>query len=114
MRATEPSARIHYKGSNNNFVMFAVSPEAFRKYRKDSSVPLTEVLDAFTVYTTGHHGSQGILEQASHGQLDAEFGTHEQEVCARRVLAHGELKEMKSREREGNTNVTIGSLGRFT
>ena len=42
------------------------------------------------------------MEQASHGQLDAEFGTHVQEECARKVLARGELKEMKSREREGN------------
>ena len=52
MRATDYSSRIHYKGSNTDFVMFALSPEAFQKYRKDTSVPLTEVLDAFTVYTT--------------------------------------------------------------
>ena len=50
----------------------------------------------------GHHGCQGVLEQASNWQLDAEFGTHVQEECAKKVLAQGELKEMRSRQREGN------------
>jgi ribosome maturation protein Sdo1 len=57
-------------------VLIADSPEAVAKWRKDSSVPLVEVVDSFDIFVTNKHGSQGVLDRASKGQIENEFGTY--------------------------------------
>jgi ribosome maturation protein Sdo1 len=51
------------------------SVEAVAKYRKDSSTPLIDVVDSFDIFVTNKHGSQGVLDRASKGQLENEFET---------------------------------------
>jgi ribosome maturation protein Sdo1 len=55
--------------------VIAESPEAVAKYRKDSTTPLVEVVDSFDIFITNKHGSQGVLDRASKGQIENEFGT---------------------------------------
>jgi len=50
-----------------------------------------------------HQGAQGHLEEASRLALDNEFGTHQDEDVVKKILECGEVKEMKERERVGNT-----------
>lgn len=56
--------------------MIVDSPEAVAKYRKDSSTPLVDVVNSFDVFVTNKHGSQGVLDRASNGQIENEFGTY--------------------------------------
>ncbi|KAF8444259.1 ribosome maturation protein [Kalaharituber pfeilii] len=114
MRRTEQSTRVHYKGSSEDFVIFAESPEQVKKWRNDKTLPLAEVLNGFHIFTTRHHGSQGMLDKASNSALENEFGTKNQDDVVKRILESGEVKEQKAREREGNTNLSNGTLGCFT
>ena len=47
------------------------------KYRKDSSMPLVQVVDSYDIFVTHKHGAQGVLDRASHSQLENEFGTYD-------------------------------------
>ncbi|KAF8427541.1 ribosome maturation protein [Tirmania nivea] len=113
-RGDKPTTRVHYKGDHNDFVIFAESPEIVCRWKKDRSIPLMEVVDGFHIFTTRHQGAQGHLEEASHLALDSEFGTHNVDDVVRHILERGEVKEGKERERTGNTNVTLGSMGGHT
>lgn len=44
-----------------------------------------------------------MLDHASNGALENEFGTKNEDEVLRRILEQGEVKEQKTREREGNT-----------
>ena len=65
-----------YKAKSNDFVVIVDSAEAVAKYRKDSSTPLIDVVDSFDIFVTNKHGSQGVLDRASKGQLENEFETY--------------------------------------
>jgi ribosome maturation protein Sdo1 len=64
-----------YKAKSNDFVVIVESTEAVAKYRKDSSKPLIDVVDSFDIFVTNKHGSQGVLDRASKGQIENEFET---------------------------------------
>jgi ribosome maturation protein Sdo1 len=51
------------------------SQEAVAKYRKDSSIPLVDVVNSFDVFVTNKHGAQGVMDRASKSQLENEFNT---------------------------------------
>ena len=43
------------------------------------------------------HGAQGILDTASNGSLDSEFGTHTEEDVVKAILEKGEVQETEVR-----------------
>lgn len=56
--------------------MIVTSTEAVAKYRKDPSTPLVNVVDSYDIFVTHKHGAQGVLDRASNGQIENEFGTY--------------------------------------
>lgn len=43
------------------------------------------------------HGSQGVLDTASHGTLEGEFGTHKEEDVVMQILEKGTVQETQVR-----------------
>ena len=68
--------RVLYRTKSNDFVVLVDSTDAVHKYRKDSSTPLIDVVDSYDVFVTNKHGAQGVLDRASNGQIENEFGTY--------------------------------------
>ena len=64
-----------YRAKSNDFVVLVDSTEAVNNYRKDTSTPLVDVVDSFDIFVTNKHGAQGVLDRASNGQIENEFGT---------------------------------------
>jgi ribosome maturation protein Sdo1 len=64
-----------YKTKSNDFVVIVTSADAVTKYRKDPSTALVDVVDSFDIFVTHKHGAQGVLDRASNGQIENEFGT---------------------------------------
>jgi ribosome maturation protein Sdo1 len=60
--------------------------------------------------TTDRQGTQGILDGASNGSLDSEFGTHKEEEVVKIILEKGTVQETETSERVGNRNLTQGSF----
>ncbi|KAL4913770.1 ribosome maturation protein [Aspergillus aurantiobrunneus] len=111
MRANEPSNKMFYKGKSDDFIVFVENASTLKKWREDSTVPLSDVVDGWKIFVTHKHGSQGVYDGASKASLDNEFGTHNDEECVRKILENGELQAYTQRERGGNTNVQNGPLG---
>lgn len=64
-----------YQGKTRDFVVFIEEPGLAAKYLKDSTIPLSEVVGKFKVYTEeSGRGSQGQLSEASKQELSSEFG----------------------------------------
>ncbi|PIG81149.1 RNA binding protein [Aspergillus arachidicola] len=86
-RANEQTAKVFYKGSSEDFVVFVDDIETLNKWRKDRSIPLADVVNGFKIFVTHKHGAQGIMDGAS-----------------RKILENGEYQSSVTRERQGGTN----------
>lgn len=51
-RADVNRTKVHYRGSTEDFIVFLDSAEDYQKWLADRSVPLTQVVSSFKVFTT--------------------------------------------------------------
>ena len=51
-RGETTQTKVHFKGSNDDFVVFLESEEQYNKWQKDRSIPLAQVVSAFKIFTT--------------------------------------------------------------
>ena len=101
-----------YKAKSNDFLVIVDSAEAVAKYRKDSSTPLIDVVESFEIFVTNKHGSQGVLDRASKGQLENEFETYcrnlspangrtRVEEAIDKILREGKVEQTKTTQKFG-------------
>ncbi|KAK3310095.1 ribosome maturation protein [Chaetomium strumarium] len=102
--------KVHYKGKDEDFVVFIDSTEDYQKWLSDKSVPLAQVVSSFKVFTTNKHGAQGMLDGASKAVLENEFGTSKDEEVVLKVLEKGNLQEFEFAERQGRRNDSNGEF----
>jgi len=102
--------KVHYKGAEDDFIIFVESPEIVTKWKGDKTVPLSDVVSGWKVFVTQRHGTQGILNEASNGSLDNEFGTHTDDDVIKAILEKGSVQEYESPERQGDRNITNGGM----
>ncbi|KAJ4297151.1 hypothetical protein N0V88_004069 [Collariella sp. IMI 366227] len=100
--------KVHYKGADEDFVVFLDSVEDYQKWQSDKSVPLAQVVSSFKVFTTHKHGAQGMMEGASKGMLENEFGTDKEDEAVLKILEKGSLQEFEMAERQGRKNDSNG------
>ncbi|KAJ1910141.1 hypothetical protein IWQ60_010812 [Tieghemiomyces parasiticus] len=72
------------------FYIFA-DPEMASKWRKDSTIPLAQVVSSFNVYTTDNGGITGLASAPSKGVLEDTFGTSNDDEVCRIILEKGEI-----------------------
>lgn len=106
--------KVHYRGSNDeDFIVFLDSVDDYQKWRSDKSVPLSQVVSSFKVFTTHKHGVQGMLEGVSNAMLENEFGTSKDDEAVLQILEKGSMQEFEMRPRQGNKNDSNGAyIGR--
>ena len=44
--------KCHYKGQHDDFIVFVDSAQAVRDWKKDSSVPLAQVVNGWKIFVT--------------------------------------------------------------
>ncbi|EON67177.1 hypothetical protein W97_06430 [Coniosporium apollinis CBS 100218] len=108
MRGNAPNTKVHYKGKDDDFVIFAESAKAVQEWKRDKSVPLAQVVNGWKIFCTHKQGSQGILDGASNAHLENEFGTHKEEEVVKQILEQGTVIEGENPGRDGNRNITMG------
>ncbi|KAI9824695.1 MAG: hypothetical protein M1826_007273 [Phylliscum demangeonii] len=107
-RGNVAHTKVHYAGSNDDFIVFVEDPDELRKWRTDKSIPLAQVLSGWKIFVTHKHGAQGVLDTAPNSTLDNEFGTHVQEEVVKVILEKGTMQETESSERQANRNASHG------
>jgi hypothetical protein len=57
MRGNDQQVKVHYKGNNDDFIVFVESAKAVQEWKADKSVPLVQVVNSFKVFVTGGYVS---------------------------------------------------------
>lgn len=45
-------SKVHYKGQEEDFIVFVDSPEDLKKWKTDRSIPLASVVNSFKIFVT--------------------------------------------------------------
>lgn len=94
-RGEGETVKVHYKGSDDDFIVMAESISAVNKWKEDKSTALVDVVDSFDVFVTHKQGAQGLLDRASKSSLENEFGTSNEDEIVKKILEKGEVQESK-------------------
>ncbi|ORY93457.1 ribosome maturation protein [Syncephalastrum racemosum] len=93
--ANEQACKLIWKSKNGQEFFVFANPGAAAKWKKDKSIPLIDVVQAFNVYTNeGARGNQGALIQPPKGILQSEFGTDDGDAIVRKIVEEGEEKNV--------------------
>ncbi|KAK5007134.1 shwachman-Bodian-diamond syndrome protein [Cryomyces antarcticus] len=110
MRGNASQTKVHWKGKNDDFVVFVDSAKAVQDWKKDKSIPLAQVVSGWKVFVTHKQGAQGVMDAASNGALEDEFGTHREEDVVQQIIEKGDLQETEEHGRNGDRNITKGPM----
>ncbi|KAK3329344.1 ribosome maturation protein [Apodospora peruviana] len=108
-RGGATQVKVHYKGKDEDFIVFLDSQEDYKKWLNDKSVPLAQVVSSFNVFVTHKHGAQGSFDSASKSVLENEFGSSVDEEVIKQILTKGTIQESQMAERNSSTNDSKGS-----
>lgn len=51
-RGEGTQSKVHYKGANDDFLVFVDDIETFKKWKEDKSVPLAHFISSFQIFIT--------------------------------------------------------------
>lgn len=55
MKGNDAQTKVHYKGKDNDFIIFVDSSDAVKEWKKDSSVPLAQVVSGWKIFHTNKY-----------------------------------------------------------
>lgn len=58
VKGNDTQVKCHYKGSNEDFIIFVESAQAVKEWKSDSSVPLAQVVNGWKVSLQWCPGAQ--------------------------------------------------------
>ncbi|KAJ8603696.1 hypothetical protein MRB53_042077 [Persea americana] len=93
MRGNDQQVKVHFKGAEDDFIIFVDSAKAVSDWKADKSVPLAQVVSGWKIFVTHKQGTQGILDGASKGSLESEFGTSKDDDVVAQILEKGQIIE---------------------
>lgn len=108
MKGATEQVKIHYKGAEDDFIIFIDDVETYKKWKSDKSIPLAHFVSAFKIFVTHQQGAQGAHDSASKGQLETEFGTSNDDDVIKAILEKGTAQESTMPERNGPKNDSQG------
>ncbi|RYP49641.1 hypothetical protein DL768_004683 [Monosporascus sp. mg162] len=104
VKGNASTTKVHYKGKEDDFLVFIDDVDTFRKWQKDKSIPMAHFISTYKVFVTHKQGNQGQYDGASHATLDNEFGTHTDDEVIKKILEVGNLQESEFPERSNSKN----------
>jgi len=110
MRGGTQVNKVFLSKGGDDFIVLVENAENLRKWKKDSSISLTDVVDGFKIFTTNKHGAQGVLDTPSKSTLEGAFGTKNEDEIIKTILLEGQLQSSSAATRESSTNDSIGSM----
>ncbi|KAI0019555.1 shwachman-Bodian-diamond syndrome protein [Xylariomycetidae sp. FL0641] len=104
-------AKIHFKGKEDDFIVFVDDMETYKKWQSDKSVPMAHFVSTFKVFVTHKQGAQGQMDGASKSTLENEFGTATDDEVIKKILESGSVQETEFPGRGGPKNdAQMGSI----
>ncbi|KAK6338961.1 hypothetical protein TWF696_009759 [Orbilia brochopaga] len=110
MRGADKVTKVYLQKNGEDFIVLVENAENLQKWKKDTSIPLVDVVNGFNVFTTRKHGAQGVLDSASKSTLEDAFGTSKTDDVIQIILREGQMQTSGTSARESSTNDSIGSM----
>lgn len=101
--------KVHYKGKDDDFIIFIDDIKTANQWKSDKTIPLAQVVSTFKIFVTHKHGAQGNLDEASKATLENEFGTTVNEKVMEQIIEKGSIQEGESVPRYASKNDSIGT-----
>ena len=108
-RGETTQTKVHFKGTDEDFVVFVDDVDDYKKWLQDTSVPLAHFVSTFQIFTTHRQGPQGPFNTAAKGTLENEFGTSNEDAVIKEILTKGTAQEAEAPERQGFRNESQGA-----
>lgn len=48
------TTKVHYKGKEDDFIIFVESASAVKEWRNDKSVPMAQVVNGYKIFVSAH------------------------------------------------------------
>ncbi|KAM0451352.1 hypothetical protein ACHAO4_006027 [Trichoderma viride] len=109
-RGESTQVKVHYKGKQEDFIVFVDDVETYKKWQSDKSVPPAQFVSTFNVFLTHKQGAQGTYDTASKVELAAEFDTEDADEVLLKILERGSMQNMEMPGRQGVTNESMSSM----
>ncbi|KAJ2978648.1 hypothetical protein NQ176_g3702 [Zarea fungicola] len=109
-RGETVQTKIHYKGKNEDFIIFVDDVETYNKWKTDKSIPLAHFISSFRIFHTNKQGAQGQLDAAPKNILSAEFDTENDDEVITKILESGNLQQSEMPARQGQKNDSMGAM----
>ncbi|PON29331.1 shwachman-Bodian-Diamond syndrome protein [Trichoderma gamsii] len=109
-RGEATQVKVHFKGKQDDFIVFVDDVETYKKWLSDKSIPLTQFVSTFKVFLTHKQGAQGTYDTASKAGLAAEFDTENADEALLKILELGSMQNMEMPARQGVTNESMSSM----
>ncbi|KAI1166892.1 shwachman-Bodian-diamond syndrome protein [Nemania serpens] len=109
--------KVHYRGKEDDFIVFVDDNQTYKKWLNDKSIPLAHFVSTFKIFVTGKQGNQGQLSDAAKLTLASEFDTENEDDVIKRILEKGNIQETQFPGRNGikndsqTTNIVNGQPG---
>ncbi|KAK6340420.1 hypothetical protein TWF730_002177 [Orbilia blumenaviensis] len=92
MRGAEKVNKVYLQRGGEDFIVLVEDKDNLDKWKTDTTISLTDVVNGFKIFTTHRQGAQGVLDSASNAILDASFGTHKVDDIIPIILREGQLQ----------------------
>ncbi|KAI1764754.1 shwachman-Bodian-diamond syndrome protein [Hypoxylon sp. FL1150] len=103
-RGEATQVKVHYKGKDEDFIIFVDDINDYKKWQGDKSVPMSHFISTFKIFVTHKQGAQGQMDGASKSTLENEFGVSDEEEVIKKILESGSVQESEFPERQGPKN----------
>ncbi|KAK6340419.1 hypothetical protein TWF730_002177 [Orbilia blumenaviensis] len=111
MRGAEKVNKVYLQRGGEDFIVLVEDKDNLDKWKTDTTISLTDVVNGFKIFTTHRQGAQGVLDSASNAILDASFGTHKVDDIIPIILREGQLQVTGGgHDRGSSTNDSKGSM----
>ncbi|KAL1960061.1 hypothetical protein VTO42DRAFT_233 [Malbranchea cinnamomea] len=100
--------KVIYRGNSDDFIVFVEDAATVRQWKKDRTIPLSQVVNGYKIFITHRQGATGIHDEAGKAILQSEFGTTDEDKCISVILEKGEIQESENKERNGSRNENMG------
>lgn len=99
------SIKQFYQGTTKDFIIFIDDDSQIEAYKKDSTIPLSQIVANFQVYIPeSGRGVEGVLLEASKLDLENEFGDKPVEDIVEKIVKEGELKRGGKLNKKGTSS----------
>lgn len=63
MRGNAAQVKVHFKGADDDYIVFVDSAQAVRDWKADKSVPLAQVVSGWKIFVTHKYVSTALPHQ---------------------------------------------------